>query len=54
MRHIVRLGIRGLLLEVSAMMLRMHGAFHYRRLLLHRRERQAAALRRLGGMTTGT
>lgn len=49
MRHIVWLGVRGILLEVSAMMLRVHGAFHYRRLRLDRRKRRSAALRRLVG-----
>lgn len=50
MRHIVWLGLRGVLLEISAMMLRVHGAFHYRRLRLDRRERQSATLRRLVGV----
>ena len=53
MRHIVWLGVRGLLLEVSAAMLRVHGAFHYRRRLLLRRERTAAALRRLDVVKNG-
>ncbi len=50
MRHIVGLGIRGLLLEASAMLLRVHGAFHYRRQRPDRRERQSAALRSLVGV----
>jgi hypothetical protein len=33
MRHIIWLGIRGLLLEFSGAILRIHGALHYRRLL---------------------
>lgn len=45
MRHIVWLGIRGLLMEASAAILRVHGAFHYRRLLLQRRDRFGASLR---------
>lgn len=50
MRHIVRLGVRGVLLEVSAVLLRVHGAFRYRRLRLEQRERQSAGLRRLVGV----
>ena len=50
MRHTVWLGVRGLLLEASAMLLRVHGAFHYRRLRPDRRIRQSAALRRLAGV----
>ena len=53
MRHIVRLGVRGVLLEVSAAVLRVHGAFHYRRLLRQRRERQALTLPRFDGAKTG-
>ena len=50
MRHTVWLGVRGLLLEASAMVLRVHGAFHYRRLRTNRRARQSAALGRFVGV----
>ncbi len=52
MRHIVWLGVRGVLLEASAVLLRVHGAFCYRRLRLRRREQQSLALRRLVGVKT--
>jgi len=54
MRHIVRLGVRGVLLEVSAAVLRVHGAIHYRRRLLQRREQPVVALRRFDGGKTGS
>jgi hypothetical protein len=38
MRHFVGLGIRGLLLEAGGLVMRVLGAWHYRR-LLRRRER---------------
>lgn len=50
MRHIVRLGVRGVLLDFGAVLLRVLGAIHYRRLLRHRRKQQVVASRRPGGM----
>ena len=42
MRHVVWLGIRGVLLELSGLMLRAYGAWCYRR-LLRRSERRLQA-----------
>ena len=54
MHHIVWLGVRGVLLEVSAAVLRMYGAFHYRRLLRHQQGRRVAALSKLNGVKAGS
>lgn len=37
MRHIISLGIRGVLLEVGGVLLRLHGGIAYRWLLRRRR-----------------